>query len=1604
MSKLPSVIQYGDVTVLHKNVIATTDEQISVYSGLTFLEIIQDLGYRPECCWVFSVDAEFNESFIEAKHWPRVRPKSGTYRILERPAGDNPLLTILSIAAIAVSGPAGGAIAGSAFGAGLSAATWSAIVTVGLNLLISAVVPMSGVSAGKSSFKDSPTLDISGSQNSVRSGPVPYHIGTNRFTPPLASQPVKEASGKDVYYKQVFLIGYAPLKLDIDEFKIGDTPLSDYSDYELQVHDGYENFNDITVINGDDTVQSGISALLKYNEPVQYTGGIDAEEATIIVAFNSGLLRLSSSGKYRNQYVDLKVEYRKVGDTTWIPAIALEKYNVRAVRNSINVTYQKRIDKENWEATTSLASRSYIEFLDGIPLDVVEGGNLRIYGSKYNNGVYEILSIDGNKAYVSDYKIFMGFLSREGKTLTSESGDLSINKGGAGAETFRFTDATAQVTYRTVTIPSLPKGQYEFQLTRTSTETDSNRVYEDMTLVQLKTTQYTDDDGAPLRTFPEGFAYVGLKIKGTDQLNGTISQFSCLAQSVPYRYDLDNETFVQDADVSGNNAWEYMSLIISNAVKKQQPTDSIDYAALSEWADRCDELVNGKPRHRCNHVVDYEGRLDDVMQRIASTGRATRFQIDGVESISMDVGGRERVQTFTESNTYGFTANKSYAQRPDAFRCQFVNPDNDWTTDYVQVKRDDALDDADVDLVEDLDCVGMTDVDEVYRYAKFAHAYLSLRPETYTLTTGIEHVRCRRYDVVGVSHSRIQGDVHSGRVIGISGSTITINNKPVLDPAKTYYAEFRHATAIQNGGTFEITSATENVFTLDGVMSDDLAIGDIMHIGSSVESITTKYIVTNIANKSDLNAELTLVNYADPEIYESESGVIPEYETGYSKPAIKTWAAPLSPVVLDYYADEKALLVDTDGSLVTRIALNTERTKDDTRPEPSHIRVYYRPTGTDALWDIDTYTADQLTVFATRVYEGLEYDIKLAYLTQYGIMSEFAYQDAILVTGKTNPPSDVENLTYSFNKGSYTLKWDHISDLDRYAYDLYKDGELFAQVQSNIYDLTNMNNGSNTYSIRAVDTTGNTSVNETSITFIVDVSPPAVSIIDSGTDHLILNDDGTINTRIYCEWDAVDAASFYEIQYRISTDSNYDSYTVADTKTFIESVKAGATYYIQLRSIGQTASVYSEWTTVTHVVTGKSQPPSDVQNASIDIEDRNLIIQWDAISDADVAGYEVRKGLSWNTSTFVAYVDTTSWSRPADVTGSHKWLIKAVDTSGLYSLNAKAATIMISPPYDVTVTAQVIDNNVLLKYSAVKGTLPIDEYEIERGGEVVGSSSSTFAAIYEDSSGQYTYNVTAIDIAGNRSGTGSFTATVNQPPDYVLNARFDSDFSGTKTNAHVDDVGRLIMLTDGGQTWGDYLTNTSSYTTLASEVSAGYTHWLTPTNNATAVYQETYDYGAILAATLISITPSVYRKVGTPTITPKIEVSTDNSTWTEYNGVYSIYATSFRYVRFTLTVVPDDDNDQVIYSKIEFKLDSKLKSDALSGYANAGDADGTEFNFNIPFVDITAITCTPASGSTAAYALYNFVDTPYPTSFKVLLLDIDGNRVSGNFSAAIRGY
>jgi hypothetical protein len=134
---------------------------------------------------------------------------------------------------------------------------------------------------------------------------------------------------------------------------------------------------------------------------------------------------------------------------------------------------------------------------------------------------------------------------------------------------------------------------------------------------------------------------------------------------------------------------------------------------------------------------------------------------------------------------------------------------------------------------------------------------------------------------------------------------------------------------------------------------------------------------------------------------------------------------------------------------------------------------------------------------------------------------------------------------------------------------------------------------------------------------------------------------------------------------------------------------------------------------------------------------------------------------------------------------------------------------------------------------------------------------------------------------------------------------------------------------------------------------------------------------------------------GSVTITPTISTATAAAptTWTDHAGVLQVYATDFRYVKVTLDFTSSGGNDLLLIDSLIVRLDVKIKRDSGIVTANSGDSGGTTVNFAEVFIDIRSITGTP-QGTTPAVPVIDFTDAPNPTSFKILVFDLAGGRIT----------
>ena len=496
-------------------------------------------------------------------------------------------------------------------------------------------------------------------------------------------------------------------------------------------------------------------------------------------------------------------------------------------------------------------------------------------------------------------------------------------------------------------------------------------------------------------------------------------------------------------------------------------------------------------------------------------------------------------------------------------------------------------------------------------------------------------------------------------------------------------------------------------------------------------------------------------------------------------------------------------------------------------------------------------------------------------------------------------------------------------------------------------------------------------------------------------------------TNILLTWDNIPDVdlSYYEIRVGSSWDTGEIFKTYITTNETTYTAPSYGTYNLWIAAVDTSGNYSSQ---ATELILPITLPTST--NLISKIEDSNYVLEWTvpfALFSIDY--YLIKYGDTWENSIELNKSNTTRFSSSVLFSGSRKFWVAAVDIAGNIGIPGSTSISIISPR-STNVTVQVIDNNVLLYWTDTKQSLPISTYEIRKGNQfdnalVIGTKSGHFTSVAELSSDTYTYWVVGIDSAGNYGTPSSVVTQVSQPRDYQLISSFQSSFSGIKNNATILPTGEMLMPINTLETFGEHF-NVRGWGTPQAQVDAGYPIYIEPSTDA-AYYEEEIDLGAIVRNARVNVTINKEIIKGSIDLSTTLSIKeNENDAWINYIDTDTVYASQYRYVKIRINVYsnsPDTFNSFLSISSIKLIVDVKTINDGGTIVCNSSDVGGTTVGFNIPFADITSIVVSPI-GSTPITAIYDFTDVPNPTSFKILLFNSAGTRVSGSASWSAKGY
>ncbi|MGX9392573.1 host specificity factor TipJ family phage tail protein [Nitrobacteraceae bacterium UC4446_H13] len=364
------------------------------------------------------IRVSIGEHVIDPKIWHRVRPHHGATVIVRAVPGDDTLRSVLSVAVLVAAVALGqfyaptiaGALLPSTFtGYGATVATASTISAVGSlatagfavagSLLLNALIPVRGLG---DQDKGTDRFAITGLQNSSNPGGViPSILGRHRYAPVYAAPPYTEIIGTEQYVIAAFLFGHGGL--NIANHRLGDTPIENFQDVQLEVREGYETDAPLTLY-PQQIIEEQISVELRGNEPISRLTARDATEVSVDISFVQGLVKFGKEGKKEWRTVSFAISQRPAGSTDGASVVTTldftanrqeiirqsyrwtlpqrGQYEIFIMRVSPNATDAQIIDRSDWSAIRSFRPESPFNFKDKLAMVA-----LRIRASNQLNGV-----------------------------------------------------------------------------------------------------------------------------------------------------------------------------------------------------------------------------------------------------------------------------------------------------------------------------------------------------------------------------------------------------------------------------------------------------------------------------------------------------------------------------------------------------------------------------------------------------------------------------------------------------------------------------------------------------------------------------------------------------------------------------------------------------------------------------------------------------------------------------------------------------------------------------------------------------------------------------------------------------------------------------------------------------------------------------------------------------------------------------------------------------------------------------------------------------------------------------------------------------------------
>lgn len=676
-----------------------------------------------------------------------------------------------------------------------------------------------------------------------------------------------------------------------------------------------------------------------------------------------------------SNYKDVQVDIRKgTNDQTVIP-----NFNDNFADQSLNYELTESWNTQQVQGDACDAIELTVGFPNGLYYSNDSGGadrtsvTLKAEIRKVGDESWQALPLANQKGMAGHIK------RREAWNFIKSDNSVTNTADYAG----RIEEATNNAFYRVFRFDNLEKARYEIRMRCSARDGKSLRHVNKVYWVQLTQIIY-DDFVHP------GKALIGIKALATSQLSGTDPKVTWIQErSEVYVFNpYINKYEAQPAD---NPAWAAYDLIhICRKIGGEyivfgQPHMRLDYNAFKAWADKC--KTNG---FTFNYIYDTAMRLWDALKYPEAVGRGKVIPV-GTRFTCVSDYQSTPVQLFTVANIKHGSFTEEFQgvdARANSVEISFLNKDKDYERDVIPVYGD-TYDESDtLTNPAQVELMGCTSLEQAYKHGKHFLRCNKYEIRTVTIEAFTDAIACTVGDIILIQHD-IPEWGEGGRVVAVSGQTITLDKEVSVQPGKNYQLLIRsNSTDIVS--TFNVVNVSGlNVIVKEAIPVQPDAVYAFGEVSKSAKPFRVLAITKTL---SEMTRKIQCMEYY-PELYVSDDGTVPSIDyTNHGASDIQAVG-----LVSDVYG--------ANGIMYSRIGVTWQLPRDG---KVSNVVVNYRNVKSDTWTYIGNYPSSTNATTISDVLLGATYEVRVQAINELGQLTTGVTKS--IAIPKMQAPEDVQNL------------------------------------------------------------------------------------------------------------------------------------------------------------------------------------------------------------------------------------------------------------------------------------------------------------------------------------------------------------------------------------------------------------------------------------------------------------------------------------------------------------------------------------------------------------------------------------------------------------------